>query len=104
MLELHGYQVLDVGAPSVACALFARDPAAIDLLVTDIKMPGMSGQALAAHLELTRPDLPVLFISGCIDATFAPDLRGPQRDVLAKPFEAAVLLDAAHALLSTIRR
>jgi two-component system, cell cycle sensor histidine kinase and response regulator CckA len=104
MLELNGYDVLDAGVPSIACVLFDKDPAAIDLLVTDIKMPGMSGQELAARLELTRPDLPVLFISGCIDATFAPDLRGPQRNVLAKPFEATVLLDAAHALLSTIRR
>jgi CheY-like chemotaxis protein len=104
MLELHGHRVLDVGVPSVACTLFDKNPAAIDLLVTDIKMPGMTGQALAARLGLTRPDLPVLFISGCIDATFAPDLRGPQRTVLAKPFEATTLLDAAYALLSTIRR
>lgn len=104
MLELNGYRVLDSGVPSAACALFEEDPAAIDLLVTDIKMPGMTGQALAARLERMRPDLPVLFISGWIEATYAADLRGPRRNVLTKPFEAAVLLEAAQALLSTIGR
>jgi CheY-like chemotaxis protein len=101
MLELQGYRVVDSGFPPAACALFDKDPAAIDLLITDIKMPGMSGQELAARLERTRPDLPVLFISGYIEATHASDLRGPRRNVLTKPFEEEVLLDAARALLST---
>ena len=100
MLELNDYRVVDVGVPSEACVLFDRNPAAFDLLVTDIKMPGMSGQELAAHVARTSPDLPVLFISGWLDATHAPDLRGPRRRVLAKPFEASVLLGAARELLS----
>ena len=84
--------------------LFDKNPAAVELLVTDIKMPGMSGTELAAYCALKRPDLPVLFMSGWVDAIVAPDLHGPQRNMLAKPFEADVLLDAAQALLSTTRR
>jgi CheY-like chemotaxis protein len=104
MLELGGYRVIDSGVPSEACALFDRDPAAIDLLVTDIKMPVMSGQRLAARVGRTRPDVAVLFISGWLDATYAPDLRGPHRNVLAKPFDAAALLDAVRELLARRQR
>jgi DNA-binding NtrC family response regulator len=103
MLELNDYRVLDAAVPARARMLFDRNPAAVDLLVTDIKMPGMSGPELAAYCARQRPDLPVLFISGWLDATLAPDVRGPQRTVLMKPFDAEALLDAAHALLKTIR-
>jgi two-component system cell cycle sensor histidine kinase/response regulator CckA len=104
MLELNDYRVVDVGVGSEACALFDRNPTVFDLLVTDIMMPGMSGQELAAHLARTRPDLPVLFISGWLDATHAPNLCGPRRRVLSKPFEASVLLEATRVLLSNEAR
>jgi FixJ family two-component response regulator len=96
--------VIDAGLPSTATFLFDRDPAAIDLLITDLKMPGMSGQALADRLALTRPDLPILFITGWLEAAHRPELRGPHRRLLAKPFEASALLEETQALLSTIRR
>jgi CheY-like chemotaxis protein len=103
MLELTGYQVLDSAVPQAACDLFHKDPTAIDLLVTDIKMPGMTGQALAARLVTARPNLPVIFISGYLDAASASALEGPQRRVLAKPFEAIQLLAAATELLSAVK-
>ncbi len=103
MLELTGYRVLDSAVPQAACDLFDKNPMAIDLLVTDIKMPGMTGQALAARLVTARPDLPVIFISGYLDAASASALEGPERRVLAKPFEAIRLLEAVTELLSAVK-
>jgi CheY-like chemotaxis protein len=100
MLELYGYRVLDQGFPLAACALFDKDPSSIDLLLTDIKMPGMSGQALAARIATLRPDLPIVFVSGYLDLTALDSLQGPRHRVLAKPFEAEVLLRAVNELLS----
>jgi len=103
-LERHGYDVVDVAEPSLAITLFEQDPSAIDLLVTDVRMPGMSGPALADRLAFARPELPVVFMTGGLDAAQRPQLRGSQHRVLAKPFHAAALLDLAGELLSIMRR
>jgi two-component system, cell cycle sensor histidine kinase and response regulator CckA len=103
ILELSGYRVVDARAPLLALELFAENPEAIDLLITDVVMPGMSGPTLADRLAAVRPELPVLFISGGIDLT--PITRGDdRRRTLMKPFEAAVLIDATETLLTVMRR
>jgi two-component system cell cycle sensor histidine kinase/response regulator CckA len=103
ILELSGYRVIDAGAPALASILFEENPEAIDLLITDVVMPGMSGPTLADRLSAVRPELPVLFISGGVDLTTIT--RGDdRRRMLTKPFEAAVLLDAAETLLTVMRR
>lgn len=103
MLELHGYRVIDAALPQRALTLFEQDPAVIDLLITDVRMPGMTGPALADRLAHTRTDLPVLFMSGGMNAAHSAALRGTQRRVLVKPFKAAMLLDAIRELLSIVR-
>lgn len=102
ILEIGGYGVIDVALPATASRLFQNNPKAIDLLITDVNMPLMNGPALADHLSGTRPDLPVLFISGRIDLASGVQTRAGHRRVLAKPFEAATLLEATRALLSTV--
>jgi len=64
VLELGGYTVLE--APSAARALEVGEehPAAIDLLITDVLMPGMTGPELARRLRARRPALRVLCMSG----------------------------------------
>ena len=62
VLESQPYRVVENAFPLAARAIFDANPAAIDLLVTDLKMPGMSGQDLAAHLWTARPEMRVLFI------------------------------------------
>ena len=59
VLEAKPYLVVEKGLPRDACAAFDSDPGAIDLVVTDLKMPGMSGQDLAAHIWIVRPELRV---------------------------------------------
>jgi DNA-binding NtrC family response regulator len=100
VLESKPYRVVDTGLPRSACELFDMDCTAIDLLVTDLKMPLMSGQQVAAHLWSSRPDLPVLFISGYTDQAYAQKLHGPRSRFLEKPFASAMMLKAVAELLA----
>ena len=95
MLQDAGYSVLDVSSAEAAAeALRTR---AVDVLVTDINLPGASGAELVAHARAARPDLGVVFASG--DA--APLLRGELTGsiVLAKPYNADQLAAAVRTAL-----
>jgi two-component system cell cycle sensor histidine kinase/response regulator CckA len=100
LLESRPYHVVDTGQPLQACDMFAADPAAVDLLLTDLKMPRMSGQQLAARLWAARPTLPVLFISGYTDRAYAEELQGPNSRFLEKPFASDLLLQHVAELLA----
>lgn len=99
VLEAKPYRVLESGQPVAACAIFDANPAAIDLVVTDLKMPGMSGQDVAAHIWAARPDLRILFISGYTDQTYSEELNGPRSRFLEKPFASEALLQHVAELL-----
>jgi PAS domain S-box-containing protein len=93
ILRRTGYRVVEAGSPSEALeAAHAR----IDLVVCDVVLPEQSGYDLAAELRSTRPDLPVIFISG-----YAPaDGGGSSDDVfLQKPFSPDALLAAIRGAL-----
>ncbi|TLY54232.1 MAG: response regulator [Gemmatimonadetes bacterium] len=66
-LEACGYRVLDASDGPSALELSARHAAGIDLLVTDVVMPGMSGRELAERLAPQRPEMKVLYTSGYTD-------------------------------------
>jgi two-component system, cell cycle sensor histidine kinase and response regulator CckA len=102
VLEAKPYRVLEHGLPRAACAIFDANPVAIDLVVTDLKMPGMSGQEVAAHVWATRPELRVLFISGYTDHTYAEALNGPRSRFLEKPFASEALLEYVEELLGGV--
>ncbi|HVH68614.1 MAG TPA: PAS domain S-box protein [Gemmatimonadales bacterium] len=68
-LEGRGYRVLDASDGPAALALSARHAGRIDLLVTDVVMPGMSGRELAERLAPQRPSMKVLYTSGYTDDT-----------------------------------
>ena len=59
---------------------------AVDLLITDIKMPRMDGVALARAVGEMFPAMPVLFISGWAEPVDAPEWRNPRYAFLLKPF------------------
>jgi CheY-like chemotaxis protein len=69
VLLRSGYQVLDAPTPAEALAIAERHANSIDLLLTDVMMPGMSGPDLALRLREKRPDLKVLCMSGYTDTT-----------------------------------
>ncbi|HKW40005.1 MAG TPA: PAS domain S-box protein, partial [Gemmatimonadales bacterium] len=68
-LEGRGYRVLDASDGPAAIELSARHDGRIDLLVTDVVMPGMSGRELAERLRPQRPGMKVLYTSGYTDDT-----------------------------------
>jgi len=86
MLEELGYDTVEAGTGREA-EMFLRTGEAIDIVVTDHLMPGMTGAELARTIRATWPRLPVLLVSGYADAEgIAADL--PR---LAKPFRQAEL-------------
>jgi CheY-like chemotaxis protein len=88
-----GYQVLAASGGQEAIASAARHNGGIDLLITDIVMPGMGGAELYAWLKSERPELRVLFISGYMS-------REPLKaGFLKKPFDPGTLLQKVEELL-----
>jgi PAS domain S-box-containing protein len=67
MLEANGYDVLAVEDAAEATRVCAAGPARVDLLLTDVVMPGVSGRALAERLGEIAPSMRVLFMSGYSD-------------------------------------
>jgi len=73
----------------------------IDLLITDMVMPGMRGQELAARLAQQRGDLRVLYMSGYSEHSAADGaLADGRMRLLTKPFSRSVLLRTVRELLS----
>ncbi len=64
VLERLGYAVLSAGTPEEAIRLVEDQPRSVDLLITDVVMPGMNGRDLARRLTALAPGLRVLFVSG----------------------------------------
>ena len=64
MLKRHGYQVLSSNSASEALSLAERYSGPIDLLISDMVMPGMSGRKMAECLTAQRPAIKVLYVSG----------------------------------------
>jgi two-component system cell cycle sensor histidine kinase/response regulator CckA len=100
VLEEGGYEVLAARHGREALTSADRHSGPIDLLVTDVVMPGMSGADVAGELSKARPGLSILYISGYADKEVAS--RGVRREVdsyLPKPFTGEDLLDKARVLL-----
>jgi CheY-like chemotaxis protein len=79
-----------------AISILERAARPVDLLVTDVVMPVMSGTDLAARVIDRSPSTRVLFVSGFVPAG-SPSLRGAP--LVAKPLRRAELLDAVHTVL-----
>jgi PAS domain S-box-containing protein len=99
-LERDGHRVRAVADAAHALALAERPGEEIDLLVTDVVMPGMSGPALAARLAAQRPGLRILYVSGYVEDVLAP--RGALTSsaaFLEKPFTPEVLTAKVREVL-----
>jgi len=81
-----------------AMHLFPSIEEDVKLLVTDIRMPGLTGTELARELKLKQRDLPVLFVSGHCDGRDVLELR-PEEAFLSKPFNTAALKLGVGVLL-----
>lgn len=100
ILERGGYQVLEAADASEALTVCANLDEPIDLLLSDVVMPRMSGPQLAAQMQEAQPDLKVLFISGHADETIVQHgVLMPDTELLVKPFSVDELLARVHGVL-----
>ncbi|HEV7991693.1 MAG TPA: ATP-binding protein, partial [Gemmatimonadaceae bacterium] len=104
ILERFGYTVIE--APNGTVALGAAQRSGrIDLLLTDVVMPEMSGRELAEQFGRIRPEIPVLFMSGYTDdAIVRHGLLRPNIAYLQKPFSADALARKVREALDTPAR
>ncbi|NND96161.1 MAG: response regulator [Pirellulaceae bacterium] len=100
-LEVNGFSVLEAESGPAALQFAAQPLLAIDLLVTDLVMPGMSGQELSRNFRKQIPNLPVLFISGFGQSTeLGVSVENPLDSFLQKPFTANKLIEAVNAAIT----
>ncbi len=101
ILRRHGYVVVEASRPSEARAISEAGDQ-IDLLLTDLVMPEMTGVKLADELTLARPGLHILYMTGYAGAALnqaQSDLLDPEERVIQKPFTSDALLDRVRAAL-----
>jgi PAS domain S-box-containing protein len=100
VLESAGYRVLVAESGEEAMNLFARHCDEVDVLLTDVVMPGMGGFELARRLAARRPELRLLCVSG-YPGDQVPGLEASEQTppLLQKPFSPAELLEKLRAVL-----
>ena len=99
-LESGGYQVIEAKNGAEAIRLAARHRGKIQLLVTDMVMPGMTGQELAVQLQSEHPGLCVVFMSGYSEhAATEMANADPSVRLLTKPFSRGAMLRAVGEIL-----
>jgi PAS domain S-box-containing protein len=99
-LKKRGYQVLAATVPESALELAAEHPGKIDLLITDIVMPGMNGKDLADQLVARQPGMKALFISGYTAEIIAQHgALEPGLHFLQKPFTIQSFLEKVRKTL-----
>ncbi|MCB9120697.1 MAG: PAS domain-containing protein [Caldilineaceae bacterium] len=101
ILEGFGYTVLEAGGPAAALEYAGAYAGAIDLLVTDVIMPGLNGRELVERVIALRPEIKVLYISG-YPADFISDRAVLEDGVnfLQKPFSLRSLALKVHEALN----
>jgi two-component system cell cycle sensor histidine kinase/response regulator CckA len=97
-LQDAGYRVHSAAHAGEALKVATTIEEPIDLLVTDVVMPGVDGPTLAGRMITTHPDMPVIFISGYAPGTIELGRFSKMR-FLSKPFDLTDLLDAVAELL-----
>jgi CheY-like chemotaxis protein len=87
-----------------ALAVAEKHPGAIDLLLTDLVMPGISGKELAERIRAARPDTEVIYMSGYLDDdSLGADVTEGTVHFVPKPFARKGLLDKVIEVLSARR-
>ncbi len=91
-MERIGYRVTAMSDSAAACALFEENPNQFDVVITDLSMPGLSGEALIKRIKAIRPSIPVIVCTGFCDASAEKSTQAMGIDAcLMKPFSRGVL-------------
>jgi len=103
-MQRFGYRVIEAASAEAALAVLAEQPdTRIDLLLTDLVLPGMDGRVLATHVRRQRPATRVLFMSGYADRLGTSNgFLEPGFELLEKPFAAQTLLTRTRQLIESV--
>jgi CheY-like chemotaxis protein len=100
-LESRGYRVIEAHEPQLALQALETEPK-IDLLATDVGLPGMNGRQVAEIARRLKPGIPVLFLTGYAhNAALGEEPLGPRTQVLSKPFNSRALLAKINGMLES---
>jgi two-component system cell cycle sensor histidine kinase/response regulator CckA len=97
-LTRHGYTVLTAENGEAALEILANH-GEVDLMISDVVMPTMDGPTTVREARKTRPDLPILFISGYAEEQLRKSIDLERVAFLAKPFSVQKLAEAARDAL-----
>jgi two-component system, cell cycle sensor histidine kinase and response regulator CckA len=97
ILRTAGYSVLTTSSAAEALTVFGKQLGEVDLLLTDVILPGESGRALAKKLRRQNPLLLVVFVTGYAEQMEVTETE--QAEFLAKPFSTEILLRTIRDLL-----
>ena len=98
-LTRHGYQVITADNGEEALEVLARNEP-VDLLISDVVMPGMDGPTMVEQARQTRPDLKILFMSGYAEEQLRNSLDVDNVSFLPKPFSVQELAEAAKRTMA----
>jgi DNA-binding NtrC family response regulator len=99
VLQNVGYTVIESSGPQEAMEFVSAHEGPIDLLLTDVVMPGMNGADLACHLQRRLPGLPTIFMSGYAESDVSRKVRSIPAAHIQKPFTMDALLSQVAASL-----
>ena len=101
-LETQGYKILEAEDGAAALQIVAGHKGAIDLLLTDVIMPGANGRELAAQITQLLPNIRVLYMSGYAENAIGQDgTLDPGINLLQKPFSLPALKDRVREVLDS---
>ncbi|MGE5567585.1 MAG: response regulator [Rhodospirillales bacterium] len=100
MLARQGYRVIEAGSGAEAMRIWHKRRGSIDMLLTDVVMPRMSGRELADKMRESRPDLKVMYMSGYTDDVIARHgVLDSGTAFLSKPFTSEALSRKVRSVL-----
>ncbi|MGA7557629.1 MAG: ATP-binding protein [Terriglobales bacterium] len=101
-LEIQGYKILAAEDSAAALQIVDGYQGTIDLLLTDVVMPGMNGRELATHISKLLPEVRVLYMSGYTENAIGHDgTLDPGINLLQKPFSLPALKDRVREVLDS---
>ena len=105
VLEEYGYKVLTAANGAEAIEIATRSEGPIDLIVTDVVMPGMGGRELVERLREKNPNVEALFVSGYTrDTVLLHGVEEEEFHFMEKPYTPQSLAQAIHEILSAVRK
>jgi signal transduction histidine kinase/CheY-like chemotaxis protein len=99
ILARRGYSILEAPNGAVAIERFGARTESINLVISDVIMPELTGPETVREFQKTHPEIEVLFMTGYTDDALDPNSVGENIEVIDKPFEEAKLLATVRRLL-----